>query len=748
MNSSIKYVQNKANKLSSNDQKREFLYCAMNPFYFIYNYVYLPEIGGILKYDESKMHSKMKRVIRSVMNYHKCILMASRQLGKALDIDTPIPMADGSFKRMCDVVVGDRVLDDEHNPTRVMNVTPIMNNRPCYRLTFSNGESIIADENHLWKVITTNNLNNICVITTKKIFNKPNKYSIYIPYKDGCIELISIKKVKPRSTKCIEVFNEDGMFLCGKHKIPTHNSTIAACLLEWAVNFYPRVPATILNANKSFALENLQKVKFIHENLPSFLKIPLRYKGDRKTFLEYTNGSVVRIYYPSSSTSPEVLARSLTCPILYVDEAAFITHMREAWGSAQPTLSSARDQAIKHGFPYFLLVTSTPNGTVGKGQWFFEMHKLAVDCDNIFNDTDHLIPSANEIVDAPERNGFVRIDFHWSEDPRKDDKWYQEQRRDLNFDQRLINQELDLLFVGSTTCIFSDEFLGQLSSTPPVEVHNLKYATRLNLFTETMFFDPTDFLLIGVDSAKSLTGDYNAIEIYSYAEFIQVGEFFAKLGSITKYSEILMQIIKLLAEPMQNRIILCVENNSIGAAVIEDLENAEDGFDYAQYIYSPEPEKSVGINTHRGNRSLMVSFLYDYIIDAPNNIVSSDLINQLNVIERKVSGKIEAQTGQNDDLFMASALCAYTRRLSALDYEPQLGITSITHGQQQSNKIQNIIQSSSFTNKSELAMQNNQIQMAYNLIEGGIEYIDSSDDKVDSLHRHDGEDLSDVFSLL
>lgn len=181
MLTSTKFIQNKTTKLSSKERAVEWLKCKTNIFYFIFNYVTIPEIGGILKYESNMMHDKIKKTVKSVVKYHKGLLMASRQLGK---------------------------------------------------------------------------------------------------------------------------------------------STVAACLLEWAANFFPRTPAIILNANKTFAFENLQKIKFIHENLPKFLAIPLKYKGDRKTYLEYTHGSMVRVFYPSSTTSADTLARSLTSPILYIDEGA------------------------------------------------------------------------------------------------------------------------------------------------------------------------------------------------------------------------------------------------------------------------------------------------------------------------------------------------------------------------------------------------------------------------------------------
>jgi len=83
------------------------------------------------------------------------ILMASRQLGKALSLDTPIPLASGDYTTMGDINVGDWILDGSGNPTQVIATTDIMYNRPCYQFEFDNGDSIKADENHLWKISNT-----------------------------------------------------------------------------------------------------------------------------------------------------------------------------------------------------------------------------------------------------------------------------------------------------------------------------------------------------------------------------------------------------------------------------------------------------------------------------------------------------------------------------------------------------------------------------------------------------------------
>ena len=45
---------------------------------------------------------------------------------------------------------GDEVLADDGTPTRVRAVSPVWNSRPCFRVTFSDGSSIVADAEHEW----------------------------------------------------------------------------------------------------------------------------------------------------------------------------------------------------------------------------------------------------------------------------------------------------------------------------------------------------------------------------------------------------------------------------------------------------------------------------------------------------------------------------------------------------------------------------------------------------------------------
>lgn len=81
--------------------------------------------------------------------FRRAYVEVPRGNGKALAADTWIPTPTG-FKRMADLKVGDQVFDEKGKPCNVTAVSDILVDRPCYRMTFSTGETLVADESHEW----------------------------------------------------------------------------------------------------------------------------------------------------------------------------------------------------------------------------------------------------------------------------------------------------------------------------------------------------------------------------------------------------------------------------------------------------------------------------------------------------------------------------------------------------------------------------------------------------------------------
>jgi len=81
------------------------------------------------------------------------VIAARPAMGKALALDTPLP-TPGGWTTMGQVQVGDQLLGADGRPITVTAATDVMNDRPCYEVTFDDQTRIIADAEHQWVTTT------------------------------------------------------------------------------------------------------------------------------------------------------------------------------------------------------------------------------------------------------------------------------------------------------------------------------------------------------------------------------------------------------------------------------------------------------------------------------------------------------------------------------------------------------------------------------------------------------------------
>lgn len=82
--------------------------------------------------------------------YRECLLFVPRKNGKALAVDTPIA-TPGGWTTMGKLSIGDELFDETGCICYVIGATEVMTGRECYRVGFSDGSTIVADADHLWK---------------------------------------------------------------------------------------------------------------------------------------------------------------------------------------------------------------------------------------------------------------------------------------------------------------------------------------------------------------------------------------------------------------------------------------------------------------------------------------------------------------------------------------------------------------------------------------------------------------------
>ena len=86
----------------------------------------------------------------NLRRFQEIYATVARKWGKALDLSTPIFTPDG-YRTIDEIKPGDTVFCETGNPCRVL-AEEYFRNRRSYKIRFTGGEEIIADENHEWIV--------------------------------------------------------------------------------------------------------------------------------------------------------------------------------------------------------------------------------------------------------------------------------------------------------------------------------------------------------------------------------------------------------------------------------------------------------------------------------------------------------------------------------------------------------------------------------------------------------------------
>lgn len=157
------------------------------------------------------------------------LLGGSPGAGKMLALDTPIPLANGTWKTMGEITVGDVVLDNVHRATRVVGRSDIALNRPCFELYFSSGSPITADADHLWAVdVGGPGERLVCTTTDIRGYLRQGR-RVVLPEDRESFEkrrlIIGVFPTKSVAMRCISVDSPSRLYLAGRGMIPTHNTT-------------------------------------------------------------------------------------------------------------------------------------------------------------------------------------------------------------------------------------------------------------------------------------------------------------------------------------------------------------------------------------------------------------------------------------------------------------------------------------------------------------------------------------------
>lgn len=153
------YINSIDERLLATPEGRRSL-CAVDPLCFALTYLphhlKSPETDDRISFSDLHValieYGKSWVIKNTAPRQNRHVFIAPRSAGKALALNTPVLTANRGWATHGDLKVGDQVFDERGQPCNVVGVSEIWDDRPCYRITFSDGESIVADENHEWWV--------------------------------------------------------------------------------------------------------------------------------------------------------------------------------------------------------------------------------------------------------------------------------------------------------------------------------------------------------------------------------------------------------------------------------------------------------------------------------------------------------------------------------------------------------------------------------------------------------------------
>jgi hypothetical protein len=408
-------------------------------------------------------------------------------------------------------------------------------------------------------------------------------------------------------------------------------STLSAGYSLWLMLFQQDKNILCIATKQETAKNMVTKVKFMYENLPSWLKVDAA--ENNKLNLRLVNGSQIKATSASSDAG-----RSEAVSLLLIDEAAFIDNIGEIWASAQQTLATGGG----------CIALSTPYGT---GNWF---HQTWIRAENNEND-------------------FLPIRLPWDVHPERDQAW-RDKQDELLGDPRMAAQECDCDFSTSGDIVFYPEYIEYYEKTFTKDPLERRGADK-NLWVWESPDYSRDYMVVA-DVARGDGKDYSALHIIDIENNVQVAEYKGQIGT-KEFGHLLVGVATEYNEAM-----LVIENANIGWATIQvAIDRAYPNLYYSQksegnaesYFdkYQDHSKMVAGFTMSSRTRPMVIGKFQEYIGDKGVTIQSKRLVEEMKTFIWR-NGRAEAQTGYNDDLVMSFGIAMYIRD-TALKYR-QRGI--------------------------------------------------------------------------
>lgn len=393
-------------------------------------------------------------------------------------------------------------------------------------------------------------------------------------------------------------------------------TTTSAAYILWYTLFQDSKTVAILANKATAAREVLYRYQLMYENLPLWLQqgVTTWNKGD----IELENNSKV---FTAATTASGIRGKSVN--MLYVDETAIIPNnvAEDFFTSVYPTISAGETTKI--------LLSSTP---LGYNHFWRYWH----DAEN-------------------GRNDFVPLFIPYWKIPGRDEKWAEEQRRQLG--ELKFNQEVLCTFLGSSLTLIRSDTIAKLSPA------NYKYSKDgLDVIEEPV--KGHSYVLVA-DTAKGVGGDYSAFSILDVTEvpYKQVAKFRDNKISPMLYPSV---IFKLATEYNQAYVLMEINSSEqVPAILYGEME-----YENILFVNATSQGQTVsggfgggkaklGVNTDKRVKRIGCMNFKSLVEENKLLVLDVDTIQEISTFIENNKGTYEADEGYHDDLVMTLVLFSW-----------------------------------------------------------------------------------------
>jgi len=425
----------------------------------------------------------------------------------------------------------------------------------------------------------------------------------------------------------VNMYHENRYSICNSSRQSGKSQTSCAYLLWYAI-FNQHKTILIVSNKSAGSKEMINRIIFMYEHLPHWLKPGINENNWNKTSIAFDNGSKI-----IAEATTENSGRGLSISMVYMDEFAFVNQNIADlfWTSISPVITSGGK----------IIITSTPNGS-----------------DNLFAE---LYRGAEN-----KANGFVSLLLTWERTPGRDETFRQQEIAKIG--EVKFRQEYECEFISSDPLLFSSIFVAsyKVPTQPSPDARGILWYEEL---------ERNNTYLIAMDPATGSGSDFTVIVMYSFPELKQVAEFRSNTTSTSAVYNILKYMLKCLMAKRIENVYWSFENNGLGESIIALYEADENPVDCGELL-SESGKKRMGFATTGKSKPKHCMNLKNLFEGGKLKVRSAQTVTEMKHFIRR-NGSYSARNGSTDDTISAhiillrilEELVQYEDKAYALMYE-------------------------------------------------------------------------------